>query len=221
MAAGFLAGVPAPEVAAAEAVYGPTLPEIFGAEDATIYIVRRGDTLYGLALRFGVSAQAIASANGLRGLRLIYVGQRLVIPTVATPAPAPAPAPEATSKLIKVSINQQRMWIYSAGQLVKTYIISTGIRGRETRPGNYRVQSKIPEAWASLWALRMPYWMGIYNVGAYENGIHALPINRYGQTLWSGLLGHPASFGCVILGTNDARELYNWAPLGTPIQIVY
>jgi len=25
----------------------------------------------------------------------------------------------------------------------------------------------------------------------------------------------------VILGTADARELYNWAPMGTPVQIVY
>ena len=223
-AGGFAAGLNGPgEVLAASpeaAVAGPFVQDFFGAEAAFVYIVQRGDTLYGLAMRFGVNADAIASANGLRGLRLLYVGQRLVIPS-ATPSPAPAPAPTTSNKLIKISINQQRMWIYQGGGLVKTYVISTGVRGRDTSPGNFRVQSKIPEAWASLWALRMPYWMGIYNVGAYENGIHALPINRYGQVLWSGLLGRPASFGCVIMATDQARELYNWAPIGTPVQIVY
>lgn len=223
IAGGFLAGLPVAQPALAEDALGPFLPDNVAAEDAVTYIVRRGDTLYGLAIRFGVSADAIARANGLRGLRLLYTGQRLIIPSAGNvvPAPAPAPIPTVTSKLIKVSINQQRMWIYEYGQLIRTYIISTGLRGRDTATGNYRIQSKIPEAWASLWSLRMPYWMGIYNVGPYENGIHALPINRYGQTLWSGLLGRPASFGCVILGTLEARELYNWTPMGTPVQIVY
>jgi LysM repeat protein len=223
LAAGFLAGVPMAESAQAGEVLGPFLPDYYAAEDAFTYVVKRGDTLYGVAIRFGVSADAIARLNGLKGLRLLYTGQRLLIPSAAAtpPKPAPAPAPAANGKLIKVSINQQRMWIYNAGQLVKTYVVSTGLPGRNTATGNFRVQSKYPEAYASTWGLRMPSWLGIYNVGALENGIHALPINRYGQVLWAGLLGRPASFGCVILGTADARELYNWAPMGTPVQIVY
>ncbi|MBP7599878.1 MAG: L,D-transpeptidase family protein [Thermoflexales bacterium] len=221
IAAGFLAGVPMAESAQAGEVLGPFLPDNFAAEDSFVYIVKRGDTLYGVAIRYGVSADAITRANGLKGLRLLYTGQRLLIPTAAATPPKPAPAPAPNGKLIKVSINQQRMWIYNAGKLVKTYVVSTGMAGRATRPGNYRVQTKMPEAYASTWGLRMPSWLGIYNVGALENGIHALPINRYGQVLWAGLLGRPASFGCVILGTADARELYNWAPMGTPVQIVY
>lgn len=48
-------------------------------DSATNYIVRRGDTLFSIARRFGTTVQAIMAANNLRSTR-IYVGQRLVIP---------------------------------------------------------------------------------------------------------------------------------------------
>lgn len=45
------------------------------------YTVKAGDTVSGLAQRFGTSVSAIVSANGLsNGGRLIYVGDRLAIP---------------------------------------------------------------------------------------------------------------------------------------------
>lgn len=44
------------------------------------YVVQPGDTLYQLSRRFGVSIQAIREANQLVG-DIIYVGQRLYIPT--------------------------------------------------------------------------------------------------------------------------------------------
>mgnify|MGYP001585535824 CR=1 FL=1 len=45
------------------------------------YVVQRGDTLFSIALRFGVTVQAIMRANGLTNADLIFVGQRLIIPT--------------------------------------------------------------------------------------------------------------------------------------------
>jgi LysM repeat protein len=45
-----------------------------------IHIVQRGETLWAIALRYGTTPWAIASANGLWNVNLIYVGQRLVIP---------------------------------------------------------------------------------------------------------------------------------------------
>ena len=44
------------------------------------YVVQAGDTLFAIALRFGVTAAEIAAANGLSNPNLIFVGQRLVIP---------------------------------------------------------------------------------------------------------------------------------------------
>ena len=47
----------------------------------TIYIVQRGDTLNQIAANFGTTAIAIAKENNIRNINLIYVGQRLIIPT--------------------------------------------------------------------------------------------------------------------------------------------
>jgi len=45
-----------------------------------IHIVRPGENLYRIALRYGTTINAIAQANGIHNTRLIYVGQRLIIP---------------------------------------------------------------------------------------------------------------------------------------------
>jgi LysM repeat protein len=58
----------------------------------TVYTVQPGDTLGRIATRFGVSVQAIMSANGLTNPNLIFVGQRLTIPTGSS-APAPTQPP--------------------------------------------------------------------------------------------------------------------------------
>lgn len=44
------------------------------------HIVQPGDTLYRLALRYGTTVHAIAQANSLANVNLIYAGQKLVIP---------------------------------------------------------------------------------------------------------------------------------------------
>lgn len=47
----------------------------------TIYIVQRGDTLSQIAISFGTTVKAIAIENNIQNINLIYVGQRLIIPT--------------------------------------------------------------------------------------------------------------------------------------------
>lgn len=44
------------------------------------YTVVRGDTLFRIALRYGTTMQAIASANGIANYNRIYYGTRLAIP---------------------------------------------------------------------------------------------------------------------------------------------
>ncbi len=48
---------------------------------AQTYTVQAGDTLSGIANKFGVSVSALAAANGIQNLNLIYAGQVLRIPT--------------------------------------------------------------------------------------------------------------------------------------------
>ena len=61
------------------------------AAASNVHIVRRGENLFRIALRYGVTVQAIASANGIVNPSRIYVGQRLVIPGRGTGPPAPTP----------------------------------------------------------------------------------------------------------------------------------
>jgi murein DD-endopeptidase MepM/ murein hydrolase activator NlpD len=66
-----------------------------GPAGLTTYVVQRGDNLYRIALRFGVSLQALAAANNLANPNRIYVGQQLVIPgpVAVTEDPEPAGGP--------------------------------------------------------------------------------------------------------------------------------
>ena len=48
--------------------------------DVITYIVKPGDTLSGIALRFGTTYQEIAAYNNISNPNLIYAGQRLLIP---------------------------------------------------------------------------------------------------------------------------------------------
>lgn len=50
------------------------------------YVVRPGDSLSGIAARFGVTTPALAAANGITNADLVRIGARLVIPAGATMA---------------------------------------------------------------------------------------------------------------------------------------
>jgi len=132
------------------------------------------------------------------------------------PTPTPRPIP---NKRIEVDISEQHFYAYEGGVLVYSFVCSTGEPGRDTAPGSYQVLDKIPMAYASTWNLKMPYWLGIYWAGTLENGIHALPILSSGQKLWDGYLGQRVSYGCIILSTEAAKTIYDWAEIGTPVII--
>ncbi len=124
-------------------------------------------------------------------------------------------------KRIEIDISEQRFYAWEGDRLVYKFRTSTGVRGRDTAVGRFKVLSKIPMAYSSIWRLKMPYWLGIYYVGRVENGIHALPIRPDGSVMWGGLLGQRASYGCVILSTQAAKTIYNWAEIGTRVDIHY
>ena len=56
------------------------IPAGGGYPGSFYYTVQWGDTLSGIAWRFGRSVWAIANANGIWNTNLIYAGQRLLIP---------------------------------------------------------------------------------------------------------------------------------------------
>jgi LysM repeat protein len=69
------------------------------ADSGGVHVVRSGETLASIARTYGVSASALARANGISNPDLIWVGQRLAIPGrtggAATGGSAPKPAARA------------------------------------------------------------------------------------------------------------------------------
>ncbi|MBC7262007.1 MAG: L,D-transpeptidase family protein, partial [Chloroflexi bacterium] len=184
-------------------------------ETSETYIVRPGDTLTSIAQRFNTTAFALAHSNGIADPSMIRVGQVLQVPRM----PSGSPVSAKGKKRILIDLSEQHLYAFQGEQLVYSFICSTGRAPYYTRTGEFQVQSKIPNAYGSAWDIWMPHWLGIYWAGSTENGIHALPIMANGQTLWAGYLGQPISYGCIVLDTEDAKKLYDWAEIGTPVSI--
>ena len=68
----------------------PAVPE------GTVYTVKSGDTLSGIAQKYNTTVAALVSANGIKDANLIYVGQKIKIPGKAS-----APAPSGVAYTVK------------------------------------------------------------------------------------------------------------------------
>lgn len=123
-------------------------------------------------------------------------------------------------KIILVDISDQHVYTYEKGELVFSFVASTG-RNNLTRVGQYKILDKIPNAYSDPWGFWMPYWMGIYYVGYnLENGFHSLPVLSNGTKLWGNKVGSPVTYGCVVLLPGDMKKLFRWASVGTIVVIV-
>ncbi len=58
-----------------------------------LYQVTYGDSLNNLAARFNTTVGAIVQLNGITNPNLIFVGQRLLVPSSGLPGQVPAPVP--------------------------------------------------------------------------------------------------------------------------------
>ena len=181
-----------------------------------IYVVQSGDLLTTIAAQFGMPPGLIAETNPDVDLNHLHVGQTLLIPEQEVLTPYET----VPGKKVVISIAEQRLRVYENGQLLHGWPCSTGMKDSPTYRGQFQVLSKEEMAYASQWDLQMPHFIGIYRAGGDTyNGIHALPILANGQRLWAGNLGSPASFGCIILGIEEAETLFNWVELGVPVII--
>lgn len=122
-------------------------------------------------------------------------------------------------KIILVDISDQHVYAYERGELVFSFVASTG-RKNLTRVGKYKILDKIPNAYSDPWGFWMPYWMGFYYVGYnLENGFHSLPVLSNGTKLWGSKIGSPVTYGCVVLLPGDMKKLFRWASVGTAVVI--
>ena len=184
------------------------------------YTVQEGDTLSTLAERFGSTELAILDYNSLPNEETVYAGLELSIPFGPPPIEGDAPPAPASGTSFVVSVSRQQCWVLQGSQILYSWPCSTGYGEWRTRIGTFSVQSKIENARSRAYQLDMPYWLGIYNVGTYENGIHGLPVRwDNGKKIWEGMIGEPATYGCAMLADDNAAILYKMAYVGMPVHI--
>lgn len=215
--------------APAAAVAGPTITEIQPVVDtppavavASTHVVQAGERLASIARIYGISWTSIASVNNITNPNTIYAGQQLKIPaqdvdpgTYLSPTggvpSAPAPT-RNTGKEIIVKLNEQRVYAYENGQLLKATTASTGLPGTPTVTGTFRVYWKLSSQTMSgpgYYLPGVPYVMYFYQ----DYALHG--------TYWHNNFGQPMSHGCVNLPTTDAQWFFTWAEIGTPVTVSY
>ena len=124
--------------------------------------------------------------------------------------------PIQLEKTIHIKIKTQTLEKRVGGIAVKSFKVSTGLPRTPTPIGEFKVLNKIPRAWSRSAKLWMPNWMAFSWKGY---GVHELPEWPGGKKEGANHLGHRASHGCVRLGIGAAKELFDWAPVGTRITI--
>lgn len=145
-------------------------------------------------------------------------------PTV-TPRPALPTAPPfpPTATLAPLSINSNMRWIdvnlthqrltaYEGKTLVRTTLVSTGLPRTPTPVGQYHIWLKLrydDMSGPGYYLANVPYVMYFY--GGY--GLHG--------TYWHSNFGHTISHGCVNMPTSEAEWLFNWAEVGTMVNVHY
>jgi LysM repeat protein len=183
----------------------------------TTYTVQSGDTLLRIAWRVGIPSWMIIQANPGMDSEVLYPGQVLAVPSKDDMLPLPV----VPNKRIVISIQEQRMRVFQDGGLLWEHVISTGMDRSPTQPGVFQVQTHYVSAYASVWDLTMPHFIGIYEAWpGFMNGIHGLPTLSNGQRLWASALGRPSSYGCIILGLQEAEQLFSWAEPGVVVEIL-
>ena len=199
------------------------------------HTVQEGDTLGAIAQAYGVSVEDLVTANELSDPNLLYVGWTLTIPdgspisptgSISTtvqgpsptevpiqPTPIPPPAlPEqiAEERWIDVDLSEQLLTAYEGHTPVHSYLISTGLPATPTPVGQFRIWIKLrydDMAGADYYIKDVPFVMYFYD----GYGLHGVT--------WHANFGHQMSHGCVNQPTDQAEWLFNFADVGTLVNI--
>lgn len=195
-------------------------PAVSNSANDGYHTVQRGENLFRIGLKYGVSVAAIQAANGISGTT-IYVGQRLVIPSGSSPVPAPnnstaaAPAPQAPGgdgRRFVVDLSEQMLYAYEGNTMVRSTLVSTGLPQWPTVTGTFYIYLKYRSQrmrGPGYDLPNVPYVMYFYQ----GYGLHG--------TYWHNNFGSPMSHGCVNMPTSEAEWAFNWASIGTPVTVQY
>lgn len=124
-------------------------------------------------------------------------------------------------RYLEIDLSAQRIHLIEGESYHKTYLISTGKWSTPTPVGTFEILNHTGIAWSKRYKLFMPNWMGIKpENGGYDGyGIHGLPYWPGGKKEGEGHLGRPVSHGCIRLGSEEIKYVYEWAQNGTKVVI--
>lgn len=125
--------------------------------------------------------------------------------------------PAAFNKLIEVDVVTKQMYLYEKGNLVKSYPISAGAPETPTPIGQFKIYAKFTKqdmrgdnADGTRYFQPNVRWISYFKEGGYA--IHG---NYWRPASWFGRIN--SSHGCVSLPDHQAKEVFDWAPIGTTI----
>jgi len=131
-------------------------------------------------------------------------------------APAKIAQEKESGKYIKVDAGKtQTLYAYDDGFLIRDFKISSGLSGSPTPLGQFSVYRKRP-------LVNMGMYYGPNNTANYNLpnvpwvASFKGPYTIHG-TYWHHNFGHPMSHGCVNMYTPDAKWIYDWVDIGTPV----
>jgi lipoprotein-anchoring transpeptidase ErfK/SrfK len=135
---------------------------------------------------------------------------------------------------IVVSIPKQRAYLMMGDQLVADGPISSGRRGHESPQGHLKVLEKDPDHHSNLYGDFVDSSGRVVRAGvstrsdAAPSGTHFvgapmtwfLRLTEDGVGMHVGILpGYPASHGCIRQSSDGARLFYQYAKVGTPVDV--
>lgn len=97
---------PAPTLPPTATLGAPTAQPPMTSQPVT-YVIQFGDTLSGIASRFGTTTRELARLNGITNPNLIYYGQLLIISTGVSVTPVPTSAATRVPTLVPTPITGQ------------------------------------------------------------------------------------------------------------------
>ena len=170
---------------------------------SVVYEIKPGDTLTKIAKKFKTTSELIMRSNNLPS-DMIVPGEKIKV--------------WAAPFSILVDKSQNTLILKSQEEILKTYIVSTGINN-STPVGIYKISSKLVN----------PTWFkagAVVPAGSADNllGTRWLGFDLRGYVIHGTTdpqsLGKQVTQGCVRMANSDAEELYAIVPIGTEVTIV-
>ncbi|MEH3032908.1 MAG: L,D-transpeptidase [Aeromicrobium erythreum] len=130
------------------------------------------------------------------------------------------PAASGQGRRIVFSESRQRVWLVEAdGTISRTYPVS-GSKHDNLDPGTYAVQSRTENATAYDYSGTMKWFVRFTTGKNAPIGFHSVPVDNSGRLEQTkAQLGTPLSSGCVRQWADDAKALWDWAPVGTRVVV--